>query len=151
MTAHSPLDWQAAAAPDEAALCFIGRLSTPWSRPQDCPATGDPEAGPVCFAQLDPAWVPALEGILPGDRLQLLYWMQLGRRDLLVQEARPGGPARGIFAQRSAQRPNPIAAARVQVIDIDGGLLSLRGLDCPDGTPLLDIRPAAGAFGGGAG
>ena len=28
---------------------------------------------------------------------------------------------------------------------IDGGVVTVRGLDCLDGTPLLDIKPAVGA------
>jgi tRNA (Thr-GGU) A37 N-methylase len=38
-------------------------------------------------------------------------------------------------------RPNPIAASVVKLVGLDGNKLSVIGLDCLDGTPLLDIKP----------
>jgi tRNA-methyltransferase O len=45
----------------------------------------------------------------------------------------------------SPVRPNPIASLIVQLISIDGTTLQVRGLDCVDGTPLLDLKPERGA------
>ena len=38
-------------------------------------------------------------------------------------------------------RPNPIGTSIVGVVGRDGPIISVRGLDCLDGTPLLDIKP----------
>ena len=38
-------------------------------------------------------------------------------------------------------RPNPIATSIVILDHIDGPNLFVRGLDCLDGTPLLDLKP----------
>jgi tRNA (Thr-GGU) A37 N-methylase len=38
-------------------------------------------------------------------------------------------------------RPNPIATSVVRLVQVDGTRLSVVGLDCLDGTPLLDIKP----------
>ena len=38
-------------------------------------------------------------------------------------------------------RPNPIASSVVAVVAIEDGAILVRGLDCLDGTPLLDIKP----------
>jgi tRNA (Thr-GGU) A37 N-methylase len=48
---------------------------------------------------------------------------------------------RGTFALRSPARPNPIAMSVVRLVRIEGATLSVIGLDCLDGTPLLDIKP----------
>jgi tRNA (Thr-GGU) A37 N-methylase len=48
----------------------------------------------------------------------------------------------GTFALRSPHRPNPIAAAVLPIEAIDGNRVAVRGLDCLDGTSLLDIKPA---------
>ncbi|WP_164139684.1 TrmO family methyltransferase domain-containing protein, partial [Stenotrophomonas maltophilia] len=53
---------------------------------------------------------------------------------------------RGTFALRSPARPNPIGTAIVTLIGVDGGTLSVRGLDCLDGTPLIDLKPDRGLF-----
>ena len=48
----------------------------------------------------------------------------------------------GTFALRSPHRPNPIAVAVLPIVAIDSGSVSVRGLDCLNGTHLLDIKPA---------
>jgi tRNA (Thr-GGU) A37 N-methylase len=58
-----------------------------------------------------------------------------------VQAPRHYAEQRGTFALRSPVRPNPIAASVVKLVGLDGNKLSVIGLDCLDGTPLLDIKP----------
>jgi len=41
-------------------------------------------------------------------------------------------------------RPNPIGTAIVVLDRIEGADLWVRGLDCVDSTPLLDLKPALG-------
>ena len=67
--------------------------------------------------------------------------MDQARRDLVVQAPRHYGEPRGTFALRSPVRPNPIAASVVKLVEVDGPRLSVVGLDCLDGTPLLDLKP----------
>jgi tRNA (Thr-GGU) A37 N-methylase len=67
--------------------------------------------------------------------------MDKARRDLVLQAPRHYAEQRGTFALRSPVRPNPIAASVVRLVGIAGNTLSVVGLDCLDGTPLLDIKP----------
>ena len=127
--------------PRDAILHFIGRIETPWTRRADCPRRGDPQDGPDCTLVLDARWLPALKGVAPGDSLQVLYWMDRARRDLLTQSPGDDGRTLGTFALRSPNRPNPIASSMVRLLAIDGARLTVRGLDCLSGTPLLDIKP----------
>lgn len=142
---------KAIALPDQfdAGLYFIGRARTPWTERSACPRRGDAENGPVCTLELDPRWNDALIGLDTYPHIQLLYWMDQARRDLVWQ--RPGqkrtldAPIRSTFALRSPVRPNPIASSVLTLIDVsispEGARLSVRGLDCMDGTPILDIKP----------
>jgi tRNA (Thr-GGU) A37 N-methylase len=66
--------------------------------------------------------------------------MDRARRDLAIQLPRHGA-RRGTFALRSPVRPNPIAMSVVRLVGIAGTTLSIVGLDCLDGTPLVDIKP----------
>lgn len=124
-----------------AGLIFIGRIETPWALRAECPRRGDAENGPDCRLILDPRWLPALKGLKAGDGLQLLYWMDRARRDLVTQSPRNDGQTLGTFSIRSPCRPNPIASSVVRLIAVDGPCLVVRGLDCVSGTPLLDIKP----------
>ena len=55
-------------------------------------------------------------------------------------------PAVGIFAQRAKHRPNPIGITTVELVQVQGNILTVRGLDAIDGTPVLDIKPYVPAF-----
>ena len=54
---------------------------------------------------------------------------------------RSDGKARGVFSLRTPVRPNPIATSIVRLLKVEGAVLFVRGLDCLDGTPLIDIKP----------
>jgi len=38
-------------------------------------------------------------------------------------------------------RPNPIATPNVNLVRVMGSVLEVRGLECLDGTPLVDLAP----------
>jgi tRNA-Thr(GGU) m(6)t(6)A37 methyltransferase TsaA len=120
---------------------FIGKIRTPWATRSDCPRSGDAENGPECTLVIDPRWREALTGLNAPTELQVLYWMHQSRRDLAVQAPRHNGKILGTFALRSPVRPNPIASSVVTLLAIEGTTLRVRGLDCMDGTPLIDLKP----------
>ena len=125
----------------DASLYFIGRLRTPWKERRECPRQGDRDNGPLCRVELDARWRAALKGVGQHTHLQLLYWMSLARRDLVEQSPRHNGQTTGTFALRSPIRPNPIGASLVTLVEAHDDHLVVRGLDCVDGTPLVDIKP----------
>lgn len=124
----------------DAGVYFIGRIRTPWTRREDCPKNAR-ESDAVCKIEIDGRWAPALRDIESCSHLLVLYWMHEARRDLVLQVPRHYGKQRGTFALRSPVRPNPIAASVVKLVGVEGGSLSVVGLDCLDGTPLLDLKP----------
>ena len=129
----------------DAELRFIGRIRTPWSDRADCPRQGRQD-GPECRLELFPPWDKALRGLEDYETIEVLYWLDRSRRDLIVQNPKSDGRLFGTFALRSPQRPNPIGTSIVRLVSIEDGVLTVRGLDCLDGTPLLDIKPDRCSF-----
>src|SRR6202047_983347 len=132
-------------APTDAGLVFIGRIHTPWTDCLACPRQGRPD-GPTCRIEVFEPWVAALDGITEYRRVEVLYWLHLSRRDLVRQSPRNDGIARGTFSLRTPARPNPIGTQIVRLLRVDGANIFVRGLDCLDGTALLDLKPARCAF-----
>jgi tRNA-Thr(GGU) m(6)t(6)A37 methyltransferase TsaA len=124
----------------DAGLYFIGRIRTPWKQRKDCPKNAR-ESDAVCTVELDGLWAAGLKEAETCSHLVLLYWMDRSPRNLVLQVPGHYGVQRGTFALRSPARPNPIALSVVKLKGIDGNKLSVIGLDCLDGTPLLDIKP----------
>jgi len=126
----------------EAGVTFIGRIRTPWFKghgPKNLIQAR--ETGQGATIQLDPAYIPALQGLEEGIPVVLLYWMDKSARNIAVQKPHHADGLRGTFSLRSPARPNPIALAILQGIDRDSGLLTIDAIDCYDNTPLLDIKP----------
>lgn len=134
---------QAVTLPEQfdAGIWFIGRISTPWKNRSDCPRRGDPENGPLCHLTIAEPWVAALREVEKYDHLHVLYWMTLSRRDTVLQNPYFANEAVGTFSIRSPLRPNPVALSQVRLIGVEGPVVTVRGLDCVDGTPLVDLKP----------
>jgi tRNA (adenine37-N6)-methyltransferase len=125
---------------NDAALVFIGRIRTPWTSREDTPRQGRHD-GPVCRLEIFEPWVPALKGVDFYSNLEVLYWLHRSRRDLVLQSPKDNRSTRGTFSLRSPQRPNPIGTSIVKLVKVEGNTVFVRGLDCLDETPLLDIKP----------
>jgi tRNA (adenine37-N6)-methyltransferase len=129
----------------DARLVFIGRIRTPFLTRDQCPRQGRHD-GPLCRLEIDAPWQEGLAGIDAYAVIEVLYWMHRARRDLVLQSPKSNGQTTGTFALRSPVRPNPIATSRVALVGREPGVLLVRGLDCLDGTPLLDIKPDRCAY-----
>jgi len=124
----------------DAGVYFIGRIRTPFKSRAECPKnTAQSEA--IGHVELDARYAAGLQDLGLYSHVILLYWMDQARRDLIQQVPAHLTVPRGTFALRSPVRPNPIALAAVELLQIEGTTLTVRNVDCIDGTPLLDIKP----------
>ena len=124
----------------DAGLVFIGRIHTPWTDRMACPRQGRLD-GPTCRIEVFEPWVAALDGVAEFRCLEVLYWLHQSRRDIIRQCPRSDGAARGAFSLRTPVRPNPIGTQLVTLVGVEGATVLVRGLDCLDGTPLIDLKP----------
>jgi len=88
-----------------------------------------------------------LRGIDEFSHLIILYWFHLRdnekeRRTLLVFPRRHAvNVEKGVFACRSPSRPNPIGLCVVELVRVEGNMLTVRGLDAFRDSPIIDIKP----------
>lgn len=124
----------------DAQVHFIGRIRTSFATRAACPKNGR-ETMAEAVIELDPRYADGLLDIERCSHLIVLYWMDEARRDLVRQVPKHLGRPRGVFSLRSPVRPNPIALSVVELLRVDGQRLTIRHIDCRDGTPLIDIKP----------
>ena len=127
-------------AASDAGVYFIGRIRTPWTSRLETLRQGRLD-GPTCRIELAAPWEAGLDSIAEFERLEVLYWLHESRRDLVQQSPRNDGIGRGVFSLRTPVRPNPIGTSIVKLEKIEGAVLFVRGLDCLDNTPLVDLKP----------
>jgi tRNA-Thr(GGU) m(6)t(6)A37 methyltransferase TsaA len=124
----------------DAGIYFIGRIRTPWATREECPKNSG-ESQAVCTIEVGPRYADGLRDVETVSHLIVLYFMDEAPRDILVQAPKHYRKPHGAFALRSPARPNPIACSVVRLLRVDGTRLEVTGLDCRDGTPLVDIKP----------
>lgn len=124
-----------------ATLKYIGHINTPYRVIEECPNNIDLK-GPPCQLVLDEEYRKGLTGLETGQIILILYWFENTDRDEIVVPSDNDSGSIGTFALRSPNRPNPIVAATLPIESIENNVVSVRGLDCLSGTPLLDIKPA---------
>ncbi len=95
---------------------------------------------------LEPHLVEALEGVEDFSHLFVLFYLNQTptekRQTLKIHpKGRADLPLMGIFGTRTMFRPNPIGLTLVELLKLEGNVLTVRGLDAFDGTPILDIKP----------
>ena len=125
---------------NNAGLVFIGRIRTPWKSRLDTPRQGRHD-GPVCRLEIFEPWVPAIKGVDFYSNLEVIYWLHLSRRDLVLQSPKNNKSTLCTFSLLSPVRPNTIGTSLVKLVCIEGNVVLVRGLDCLDETPLLDLKP----------
>jgi tRNA-Thr(GGU) m(6)t(6)A37 methyltransferase TsaA len=129
-------------------LRAIGSVSSPLTDREAAPKQGD-EGAPEAILEIAAPFTRGLEGISAGDEVFVFTWLDRSDRGVLSVHPRddPSNPETGVFATRSADRPNPIGLHRVRVLEVGGGRLRVGGLEAIDGTPVLDLKPVLGAVG----
>ena len=101
----------------------------------------------ISEVEIDAQWAEGLEGLAEFSHIWVITWLnrvqpeERGGRMRVHPERRQDLAAVGLFATRSPRRPNPIAITAVELLGVRGRVLTVKGLDMLDGTPVLDIKP----------
>jgi tRNA-Thr(GGU) m(6)t(6)A37 methyltransferase TsaA len=99
-------------------------------------------------AELEPS---ATDGLAEFSHIEVIYRFHLvaeQRRQTGARHPRNNAewPMVGILAQRAKARPNLIGLTTCQLLAVDGLVVTVRGLDAIDGTPVLDVKPYLAEF-----
>jgi tRNA-Thr(GGU) m(6)t(6)A37 methyltransferase TsaA len=89
--------------------------------------------------------VEGLSGISDYSHLFVLFYLnQVSSEQRKTLKVHPRGrqdmPLVGVFVARTMLRPNPIGLTLVELVKVEGNVLTIRGLDAYDATPILDIK-----------
>ncbi len=84
-----------------------------------------------------------LDGIEAFSHITVVFWMDKaeGYQPKVHPRGREDIPKQGVFATRTPSRPNPIGVSSVELLHRKKNSLTVSGLDCFNGTPVLDIKP----------
>jgi len=107
----------------------------------------------VSEIHIDESLTHGLQGLEDWSHIVVIFQMhetQFNPDEHLLRRPRDESdmPELGIFAQRARHHPNMIGITAVRLVEIEGNILKVKGLDAIDGTPVLDIKPYAPVYDG---
>ncbi len=120
----------------------IGHISTPFKVHEGTPI--QPKfSGAIGEVRIHQKYREALSDLNGFSYVWLIYWLDRGKPYQLKVIPYRDTVKRGLFSTRSPNRPNPIGISALEIIsvDVESGLLLVKGVDMLDDTPLLDIKP----------
>lgn len=87
-----------------------------------------------------------LVGLSDFSHIIVVYYLDKANFSLdkhLVRkpQGREDMPMVGILSQLAKDRPNPIGITSVELLSVSGNVITVKGLDAIDNTPILDIKP----------
>ena len=91
--------------------------------------------------EIHPNFADGLLRIEQNKYLIVLYWAHLAKRDILKTLPPASKEIHGVFASRSPGRPNPLSLCIVELIEREGTILRVKGLDALGGSSIIDIKP----------
>ncbi len=101
---------------------------------------------------IEPDLTEALDGLEEFSHIIVIYWMHRATPSKVPLKVHPRGkpelPLTGLFATRTPNRPNRIGLTTVRLLQCQGNILTVKGLDALDGTPVIDIKPYIPEHGG---
>jgi tRNA-Thr(GGU) m(6)t(6)A37 methyltransferase TsaA len=144
--AHTEMLLIEGAGPTPYRLEPIGWVHSSLERTAEAPKQGF-EGAPNATLEMGPEFVRGLDAIRAGQEIIILTWLHEADRKVLAVHPRddPNNPLTGVFATRSADRPNPVGLHRVKVLDVEGNRLEVEGLEAINGTPVIDLKPVIDA------
>ena len=112
---------------------------------EEKPDTHDWWADIISDIVIDSRLTEALDGLEGFSHIIVLCWMHRAASAEVPTKVHPRGnqelPLVGLFATRSPRRPNPIGKTTVGLLQRQGNILRVKGLDALNGTPVIDIKP----------
>ena len=130
---------------DELPVMILKAIGIVRNEVKQAPAERDWWQETVSEIVIEPGLTAALDGLEDFSHIIILWWMHHLASGKMPLRVHPRGrqelPLRGIFAVRTPNRPNRIGKATVRLIERDGNILKVKGLDALDGSPVIDVKP----------
>lgn len=124
----------------------IGIIHSPFKNLQEMPIQPRGAALREGTVEVYAEFAAGLRDLDGFSHIYLLYLFHMAQRTEMTVIPFMDTAVRGVFATRSPLRPNHIGLSIVELAGVAGSILTIRGVDVLDGTPLLDIKPYIAVF-----
>lgn len=124
----------------------IGTIHSPFTSLEDMPIQPKGAKDIVGTIEIQQEYMEGLADLNGFSHIYLLYQFHKAARTALTVIPFMDTTPRGVFSTRSPLRPNHIGLSIVELTGVEKNLITVKGIDILDGTPLLDVKPYIAAF-----
>jgi tRNA-Thr(GGU) m(6)t(6)A37 methyltransferase TsaA len=118
----------------------IGIIHSPYKTPGEAPHQVRFSSEPAEI-EIYPEYEEGLTDIEGFSHILVTWAFHKSKGYSLITETPQDVVTHGVFATRSPNRPNPLAISVAELVSRKGRILSVKGIDAIDGSPVLDIKP----------
>jgi tRNA-Thr(GGU) m(6)t(6)A37 methyltransferase TsaA len=126
----------------------IGVIRTPFKKLEQMPIQPNGAKSVIATIEIEKEFVPGLKDLEDFSHIYLIYYFHEAVRTELEVIPFMDTQERGVFSTRSPLRPSHMGLSITTVISIDDNIVTIKGIDVLDGTPLIDIKPYIPQFDG---
>ncbi len=121
----------------------IAKICSPFCDLVDMPV--QPKGAKEVFAtiEFDLSYVEGLKDLDGFSHVYLIYYFHKVKEPKLsvVPFNDKTDTPRGVFSTRTPMHPNSLGLSVVELVKVEENIVTIKGVDILDGTPLLDIKP----------
>ena len=136
--------------PAEVSLRPIGIVHSPYTERHGTPRQSELRNAPTDYSPAE-AQIELFKDVVPSialkdlegfSRIWVIAWLHLNKHwNPTVTPPRGPKVKRGTLATRAPHRPNPIGLSAPELVRVSDNIITVRGIDLLNGTPILDIKP----------
>ena len=119
----------------------IGIISTPYTSLEQMPIQPQGAKETIATIEIDNAFTQGLNDLEGFSHIYLIYHFHQAIRTELEVIPFMDTQKRGVFSTRSPLRPSHIGLSVTELVSINDNIITIKGIDVLDGTPLIDIKP----------
>ncbi|MEW6586707.1 MAG: tRNA (N6-threonylcarbamoyladenosine(37)-N6)-methyltransferase TrmO [Nitrospirota bacterium] len=100
---------------------------------------------------VDEQYTEGMRDLRQGQKIVVIFYFHKSPpfdSGYLLQKPPHKDRSMGVFSTCSPIRPNPVGFSVLEVTGIHANIISVKGIDMIDGTPVLDIKPYVEGEGG---
>ena len=119
----------------------IGKIYSPFKTKEECPIQTNYSSGDEGHIEIFKEYSPGLKDIETFSHIYILYLFDRAGEIQFVRPTFLDDTPHGIYASRHPCRPNSIGLSIVQLTGRKDNILTVKGIDVLNETPLIDIKP----------
>ena len=121
----------------------IGTIHSPFCKLENMPVQPKGARDTIATIEIKEEFVRGLKDLDGFNFIYLIYYFHKVKKHKL--EVLPfnekSGTKRGVFSTRTPMHPNSLGLSVVELLGVEGNIVTIKGVDILDGTPLIDIKP----------